>query len=211
MRGVPSLMTPRMTSSLPPAVSLDSAGPKVRALICGGRWHTPQDWAKTRRPVVCVSLRVSSVAACCAGAASGHAKSASTRAAALRVIFESSLDCTFSNFLKSMPARRRAEGANLEPGGVTGMRRARSGRALRQASPLLPGRPRATFGPVGGLLASAPIQAQRGNFLLSVHPPALPGYGHSKAAVEAFLRRLGYDIRCLAVDHEEHWWCKIRT
>src|SRR5262245_22989018 len=124
MRGVPSLMTPRMTSSLPPAVSLDSAGPKVRALICGGRWHTPQDWAKTRRPVVCVSLRVSSVAACCAGAASGHAESASTRAAALRVIFESSLDCTFSNFLKSMPERRRAEGANLEPGGVTGMRRA---------------------------------------------------------------------------------------
>lgn len=49
------------------------------------------------------------------------------------------------------------------------------------------------------------------HLLLSVHPPALPGYGHSKAEVEAFLRRLGYDIRCLAVDHEEHWWCELRT
>jgi FkbM family methyltransferase len=49
------------------------------------------------------------------------------------------------------------------------------------------------------------------HLLLSVHPPALPGYGHSKAEVEAFLRRLGYDIRCLAVDHEEHWWCELGT
>jgi hypothetical protein len=46
---------------------------------------------------------------------------------------------------------------------------------------------------------------------LNVHPPALPSYGHSKAEVEAFLRRLGYGIRCLAVDHEEHWWCELKT
>jgi hypothetical protein len=124
---------------------------------------------------------------------------------------------------------------------------------LRGASRVRPERERATFVPAGGLIASAPIQAQRGtiglrnlrrmaqyirhlpgleraewlwaaarggeallrrahpHLLLSVHPPALPGYGHSKAEVEAFLRRLGYDLRCLAVDHEEHWWCGPRT
>lgn len=46
---------------------------------------------------------------------------------------------------------------------------------------------------------------------LSVHPPALPGYGHSKADVEAFLKRLCYEVRVLAVDHEEHWWCERRA
>jgi hypothetical protein len=61
---------------------------------------------------------------------------------------------------------------------------------------------------VGG---EALLRRVRPDLLLSVHPPALPGYGHSKAEVEAFLRRLGYDIRCLAVDHEEHWWCEPRT
>jgi FkbM family methyltransferase len=55
------------------------------------------------------------------------------------------------------------------------------------------------------------LRRVRPDLLLSVHPPALPGYGHSKAEAEAFLRRLGYDIRCLAVDHEEHWWCEPRT
>lgn len=44
--------------------------------------------------------------------------------------------------------------------------------------------------------------------LLSVHPPALPSYGHSKADIETFLKRLGYEIRVLAIDHEEHWWCE---
>jgi FkbM family methyltransferase len=47
--------------------------------------------------------------------------------------------------------------------------------------------------------------------LLSVHPPALPGYGHVKADVEAFLVRLDYEVRVLAVDHEEHWWCERRV
>ncbi len=46
------------------------------------------------------------------------------------------------------------------------------------------------------------------DLLLSVHPPALPDYGHSKEGVLAFLENLGYDIRCIAVDHEEHWWCE---
>jgi len=43
---------------------------------------------------------------------------------------------------------------------------------------------------------------------LSVHPPALRNYGHSKLDVEIFLQRLGYGMRILAVDHEEHWWCE---
>lgn len=49
--------------------------------------------------------------------------------------------------------------------------------------------------------------------LLAIHPLALPGcpglpsYGHNKEAVRTFLKKLGYGITCLAVDHEEHWWC----
>jgi FkbM family methyltransferase len=43
--------------------------------------------------------------------------------------------------------------------------------------------------------------------LLSVHPPALPQYGHTKESVFAFLGELGYKITVLAIDHEEHWWC----
>lgn len=51
--------------------------------------------------------------------------------------------------------------------------------------------------------------------LLAIHPsvfpgcPGLPRYGHSKEAVRAFLKKLGYGITCLAVDHEEHWWCEF--
>lgn len=43
--------------------------------------------------------------------------------------------------------------------------------------------------------------------LLSVHPPALPKYGHSVSEVRDFLEAAGYSIKLLAVDHEEHWWC----
>ena len=44
--------------------------------------------------------------------------------------------------------------------------------------------------------------------LLSVHPPALPGYGHTVAAVRETLEALGYQIQIIAIDHEEHWWCE---
>jgi FkbM family methyltransferase len=46
--------------------------------------------------------------------------------------------------------------------------------------------------------------------LVSVHPSALPDYRHSVAQVASFLEGLGYGVRCLAVDHEEHWWCEVR-
>src|SRR4029077_12887077 len=49
------------------------------------------------------------------------------------------------------------------------------------------------------------------DLLLSIHPTALPSYGHSKNEIEGFLKHLGYEIRCLAVDHEEHWWCVFRS
>jgi FkbM family methyltransferase len=54
-----------------------------------------------------------------------------------------------------------------------------------------------------GLLArSAP------DILLSVHPAMLSGdYGHSVADIRYFLRDMGYQVKILAVDHEEHWWC----
>jgi hypothetical protein len=54
------------------------------------------------------------------------------------------------------------------------------------------------------------LRCTRPDLLLSVHPPALHSYGHSKEEVRAFLEGLGYDILCIAVDHEEHWWCEFR-
>lgn len=44
--------------------------------------------------------------------------------------------------------------------------------------------------------------------LLSVHPPALPSYGHSVEDVRSYLREAGYTISVLGIDHEEHWWCE---
>jgi FkbM family methyltransferase len=43
--------------------------------------------------------------------------------------------------------------------------------------------------------------------LLSVHPPALPQHGHTKEGVFAFIKKLGYKVSVVAIDHEEHWWC----
>src|SRR5215831_7101578 len=117
MRGVPSLMRPRMTSSLPPAVSLDNRGPKVRALICGGRWQIPQDWAKTWRPNFCVAVNWSSVAACCADAppatsapkrtAERTAKRTAERTAALRFILNPP-DIRFFASLRRRGGKRKA-------------------------------------------------------------------------------------------------------
>jgi FkbM family methyltransferase len=44
--------------------------------------------------------------------------------------------------------------------------------------------------------------------LLSVHPSALPQYGHSVNTLRSFLETFGYEMRCLAIDHEEHWLCR---
>lgn len=44
--------------------------------------------------------------------------------------------------------------------------------------------------------------------LISVHPPALPSYGHSVSDVRQYLEGAGYQIKVLAIDHEEHWWCE---
>jgi FkbM family methyltransferase len=46
------------------------------------------------------------------------------------------------------------------------------------------------------------------DLLLSIHPAALPGYGHSVLEVRQFLEALGYHIQILAIDYEEHWWCQ---
>jgi FkbM family methyltransferase len=60
------------------------------------------------------------------------------------------------------------------------------------------------------------LQQSHPDLLLAIHPtklvgcPGLPSYGHSKEQVYSFLQRLGYEIRCLAVDHEEHWWCQFK-
>lgn len=52
------------------------------------------------------------------------------------------------------------------------------------------------------------LASMRPDLLLSVHPPALPSYGHTVEGVRAFLESLGYCVKCIAVDHEEHWWCE---
>lgn len=44
--------------------------------------------------------------------------------------------------------------------------------------------------------------------LISVHPSALPQYGHSVNEVKDYLMAAGYTSRLLAIDHEEHWWCE---
>src|SRR5262245_13718357 len=129
MRGVPSLMRPRMTSSLPPAVSFDNRGPKVRALICGGRWQIPQDWAKTCRPNFCVAVNPSSVAACCANAppAASAPKRSTPEKTAERTAERFAAPRFILNppdifFCKPTPAQCQAEGLDPEPGGLTGMR-----------------------------------------------------------------------------------------
>lgn len=56
--------------------------------------------------------------------------------------------------------------------------------------------------------AKSLLQHGHTEMLLSVHPPALPAYGHTVEQVRAFVEGCGYAIECFAVDHEEHWWCK---
>jgi len=56
--------------------------------------------------------------------------------------------------------------------------------------------------------ASALLRRARPDLLLSVHPEALQDYGHAVDDIGAFLSRHGYAFRCIAVDHEEHWWCE---
>ena len=52
------------------------------------------------------------------------------------------------------------------------------------------------------------LQELSPQLLISVHPPALPGYGHSVSEVREYLEMAGYNIKVIAVDHEEHWWCE---
>lgn len=45
--------------------------------------------------------------------------------------------------------------------------------------------------------------------LLSVHCPSmLAEYGHTQEQVRELLVSLGYSIKIVAIDHEEHWWCE---
>jgi FkbM family methyltransferase len=53
--------------------------------------------------------------------------------------------------------------------------------------------------------AETMLAQARPHLLLSVHPPALPEYGHSVAQVEGFLHEMNYRWDVIAVDHEEHW------
>ena len=55
------------------------------------------------------------------------------------------------------------------------------------------------------------IEHHRPDLLLSVHPEALPHYGHSKPMVSDYLQQFGYKVDCLAIDHEEHWWCTSKA
>ncbi len=44
--------------------------------------------------------------------------------------------------------------------------------------------------------------------LLSIHPQFLPKFGSSRANVNEWLERYGYQVKVLSIDHEEHWWCQ---
>jgi len=45
--------------------------------------------------------------------------------------------------------------------------------------------------------------------LLSVHPQILATIGQSKEMLADLLAERGYRYRCIAIDHEEHWWCEF--
>lgn len=46
------------------------------------------------------------------------------------------------------------------------------------------------------------------NLLLSVHPDILPVFDHSVKMIKDFLFSLAYSYEIIAIDHEEHWFCK---
>ena len=52
------------------------------------------------------------------------------------------------------------------------------------------------------------LRQSRPDLILSIHPPALSEYGSSKSEVADFLKQLGYCIKIIGIDHEEHWWCE---
>jgi FkbM family methyltransferase len=56
------------------------------------------------------------------------------------------------------------------------------------------------------------LRETRCDILLSVHPHygMMARYGHTIEDVRKFLEDLGYRIKVLAVDWEEHWWCTPR-
>lgn len=47
----------------------------------------------------------------------------------------------------------------------------------------------------------------RPQLMVSVHPPALRGYGLSPDDIRAWLTARGYQIAVDVEPHEEHWWC----
>lgn len=52
------------------------------------------------------------------------------------------------------------------------------------------------------------LRRHRPTMLLSVHPKLVIPFGYTADDVRAFVEGLGYTIKVLAVDHEEHWWCE---
>ena len=52
------------------------------------------------------------------------------------------------------------------------------------------------------------LERSQTTVLVSVHPQLLPRYGSTSGEVRAFLESYGYQLRTLAIDHEEHWWCQ---
>jgi FkbM family methyltransferase len=51
------------------------------------------------------------------------------------------------------------------------------------------------------------LREVRPTLMLSVHPPFLPKFGTSSAAIASFLDEAGYNHDVIAIDHEEHWLC----
>lgn len=55
--------------------------------------------------------------------------------------------------------------------------------------------------------AGAFVRRVRPQLLVSVHPPALRGFGLSPDDVATWLRGHGYRFEIDVEPHEEHWWC----
>src|SRR5262252_5604782 len=107
MRGVPLLMTSRMTSSRPPPELCDSSGPYIGLVICGLVWQTRQDWLNNRMPSSCLSSRLPAAGWASAAPESGtsHATSNDGMIQALRRIGRPPV----AVFCQPTTARRRRE------------------------------------------------------------------------------------------------------
>ncbi len=55
------------------------------------------------------------------------------------------------------------------------------------------------------------LRRARPDLLLTIAPEDLACYGHSVEQIQEFLGSIGYDWDCIAIDHEQRWWCQFKS